>query len=268
MKFIRIVVIGFFLVLIFSDNVQSQDSLNNAKEYYLKFSPGWRLIKIRDRFTSPLVYSGNAILGYAGFEQNKPNVIERNDLYFHYGMLSPDESTAKIKNMKAAIDYMNLRKIGNYSHIDWFAGGVWNNAYSLRWHQSYQNNSFSYDFFSSLGISAMARYPFHIKKYKFHVGFWLSVPLVAYSVRPSLVKAYPEKLLTKNSPTTWQKFIAGEFVFFNRYQRVQNGISVTWYLKNGNGIRLRYLWNFYHFDQINELHAASHSLSIVTLLNL
>lgn len=244
-----------------TDNMQAQQI-----KHYNQIGPGALYFQTRDKAMSPMIYNGAAGYIQAGyFSNNRDTILNIVNTFFGVGYTRPDHydySAATALTFKTGIDYDHLRhvsKIGN-TGIDWYAGGAWNTIIIYRENLRFANTAINYDFVSSLSLAAKFHRAVTIWNLDLDLDMKLNVPVISAIVRPSYASSRPEGALDNDEKYVKDFFQSIRIESLNNFQRLRSKISATYWLQNGNGLRLTYDWDYYNYSVVNEVFAATHAV--------
>lgn len=256
----------FLIGILFSFNAYTQ-------KRYLNAGVGIAGIKSQDERMSPLSYTGSSLLAYTGYNEYRDKVNFLTDGFFYVGSISApgdDGNTGSAFYFKGAIDFRTewpLTKLMG-DNFQFLLGGEWSNFFTTRLHQQYANNTFNYEYVSSLAIAPALQRSFSLFDHRVDLRWQLAIPFIAAVVRPGYVSTQPLAFKTEENGSK-AFFESLELNTLNHYFHIKSQISATYHLSNGNAIRLMYLWNYYSYDrvEINEVRNAFQGLFITTLFN-
>lgn len=232
---------------------------------YLDAGPGYAYLANKDKAMSPLIYSGSSVFSKISFLDINEKRRHGLDGTFSYGKLT-SETGYEASAIRYSVDYSPVWRItrDTSSKLWLFAGGTWYTFQTMKFNSHYTNNYFYSDFVTSLGPAAILTYPFRIFKRHTVIDFSLQFPLFNWIVRPGYATtSLPGSL--ENEDSYFKDFISsGKVQSLNKYQQITSKLGLSWYLKNGNAIKFQYMFDFYHYNDLNETSFLSHSLALST----
>lgn len=240
------------------------------KHRYLTIGPGISLHSVRDLGMSRMVYSGPAFTAYTGYHARCEKFHSDIDIHFSIGGLdAPAGPEAGLYEAEVAYSYQRAVLVLPWE-VQWLGGGALSNAASVRHRIGYSNSAYAFDYFTGLHAMSSLWRNFHIRERRMEAGWELSVPVVAFAIRPAYAFAAPPPFYDFE-----EKYLRGAFASFEAaswgdYFRMQSKLSASYFLRNGNALALTYRWEYYNYDAIpvNELWKASHAFYITTKFNL
>ena len=250
-------------------------SQDQEKSRYLNFGPGWAYNKTVDEGYSSLLYKGHLVKFTAGYESNADSSkrVSQLNIRFFYGNLKPKiiggSSTPRIMQLRGDINYRLLFHVTDpEAQLSIFAGGGFLTTGVFRLHQLFSNNHIQYEYANSLSAELLFKYLFHFKKRKFKISWGVSQPLLSIMVHPAYDSSLPKGYLEHPEEPVKAALASIQLKTFNYYYRIISRTAVTYFLKNGNALRLGYHWDFYHYGKLNKVSSATHMISFSTLFRL
>ena len=238
------------------------------KGFFLDAGPGYAYLANQDDAMSPLLYSGSSVFAVVGLNKISPDLKHHLLGTFSYGRMQPTTGYMAT-SIRYSVNYTPLWKIyGDSSTLPLvYAGGGLNTFQTMKFNSHYTNNSFYSDFVTSIGPAGMITYPFQLLKHKTTAELSLQLPVFSWIVRPGYATTgLPGSLESEDS--YFKDFItSGKLKTINKYQQLISKVGLTWYLKNGNAIKFGYIFDFYHFNDLNELSFMNHALWLATSFN-
>jgi hypothetical protein len=160
------------------------------------------------------------------------------------------------------LDYCYLHQIKHWNaqKLLLYAGGAWNNLIALRIHQRYVNNDINYDFSSSLGATFSLLYSFNLKKRTFLLNSEITIPFVAFNIRPSFASSIPDGFINQKGSNIKAFFHSGMIQSFGGFFRLRNAYTLEYVLFNDNRLMLGYTWDYYCIKKYYKSQAGVHFL--------
>lgn len=244
--------------------------------HYLNFNTGLTHVSTRDKGFSPLVYQGTLFRVDFGYHHYHTKFIDKVDLIGNAGRITSaifEEYPGSYQiaaNFSLRYDHQRLLKKIEKPGINLYLGGAFNSLVAGRLSSYGFNNSFNYDWITYLAVAASVYKRIKIKKKVADVYGQLTLPFVAFVVRPAYASSLPEGWLKQDVEPFKDLLDSGYFTSWNNLQLVHIDLGFTYYLKPNNGLRVGYEWQFYNYDRIevNEISSAIHSLYLSFLFKL
>lgn len=242
---------------------------------YFDTSIGLSNFYLRDKATSPVIYSGTNFFSTAGISFINKNMRHGINFRFNYGNLTPHirpesvANTSKLENLGAEIDHFYLRKVYSLydEKINFFTGLSANISGNMRDHSRFTNNSLSYDQANSLSINVQTEYDFTLFKRNFSAKLRSYIPIYTFIVRPSFASSTPIGFINQQSSDISAYFESGHHTSINNYFRWVNLFDLEYHLKNGNKLKLTYSWDYYAYKADYGVNAARHNILLGTMFN-
>lgn len=257
-----------FILLVSASLAQSDKKLN-----FINVGPGIHFIKTQDLRMSTLAYAGPNFILNIGHNRFADKFNEYTEGSFSVGNLSRhafENDNPNLFYFSGRINYRYERLLASISNqqFKYYLGGQWSNFATFRIHRLYTNNSFNYEFISSLDVAPAIVYHSKLGENQLQLRGAISLPIVAAVVRPGYVSTQPEPYLQTDS---WKKafFECIDITSWNRYFNFNAQFAASYFLANGNGLRLTYHWEYYHYNRItiNKVSNRNHGLSLATMFN-
>ncbi len=270
---------AFFMVFTFTSCLTSLSAQVDSTDIrvqnrtYIHLGLGGSRATVRDFATSPLFYTGYLGSLSIGFSRVIPKRESRIDFRADAGYLEGNSALTMFV-YRATMHHLWTLPILSNDRFKTSWGGMADVSMIERRHPGYGNNSYGLDLLSTVFASAKTRFQFDRKekkekkflfiRYTLHpvqhdLSFQLAVPLLNSSYRNGFnhLRGGPEP---------------GTNVFTDYRFRAHSGwrlateIAYTRHLRNGNGLRLAYMWdansNPGHFEK---LEVAQHTLQFIFL---
>ncbi len=223
----------------------SANSSEVVKSKWLTFGAGWAYQTTHDEGMSPLRYQGHLVSSHLGFELWTQQRIERWNLVFNYGLTKPDPVTNQNQVFGGWFDYTYLRKmraIGD-GYGNWYLGGIFSSTGNVRYNNSLVNTDLFHDAFFSLNLAAAVDYQLELGKHALVLYYEASVPLLSYGFRPTYSGLY--NVVPPDEDYAAEVLASSGFGSWNTYFGLKSMAEVSYLLRKGNQLKLRYYWNFY-----------------------
>ncbi|AKD53913.1 hypothetical protein [Spirosoma radiotolerans] len=256
----------FLLVLGYS-SVMAQQTTRSDKQLLL--GGGFGYMTIKDLSSSPLRYSGMGGTVQLGYETSRPKSFQRVLLTVQAGGVQNGiRRQSGLSAYKAQLAYHHYWVINPQARTRWALGGsaeVWGNA---RLFGARENNPVSYDAGSAISIGTRANHSFSGRFSRLAASFQLSIPVVAYVIRPAYGVPYPEAFL-KNGVFNHQDeglvgpmLTSGKLKTIDGFFRTQTTTSLTYSFAKAKSIRLSYNWEYYHIPSTLPVSQGNQSLIV------
>ncbi|MEX0966423.1 MAG: hypothetical protein WD077_04240 [Bacteroidia bacterium] len=250
-------------------------SAQEAKHHWVNLSGGWNYAQMRDEGMSPLLYKGSIFSFITGYETLTAKGIQAVMLSIAGGNAKPATSgfsRADAFTIRADADYTFMPETWSSDNRKYivYSGGSLMNVATVRQHSLYSNNDYNYEFFSSLAAAGNLKRKLQVLKHRFDLDWQLRLPFLSFALRPAFASSAVEKYDPEEYSLTGSALRSGEFVSVNHLLRLNSQLSGTYFLNNGNALRLGYSWDYYSYSkiEINRVKAGFHSITFSTLFNL
>jgi hypothetical protein len=112
-------------------------------------------------------------------------------------------------------------------------------------------------------------YDFTLGNQKFTAHASAFIPILAFAVRPAYGSSKFEGFLDDaDEKPVGSFFESGQLVPLNKFFRLNTLYTLEYHLKNNNALRIRYMWDFYTFNETSRtVKAASHMFTIGTMFS-
>lgn len=254
---------GFSSLFASNENDSISLSTRERSHVFLQFGAGGHFFSVRDLGTSPLTYNGVLPGGEVGVYIHGKNFISDIDYGLAYGYLKnrnnlTDLSTKSntYNNVLNALFAWNLKPSGK-SKTRLFAGANLNVIGNFRNNEKFNNASYNYEVFASIGPQfiierefslkrhqlnlSIFRYPFCNRTWRFSVSAY--VPVFTAAIRPSypLIEDY-----LGNSSRINLNLKGTQWTSLNTYTNFETKLQLFYYLHNGN--KFRFSYQLYYYD--------------------
>jgi hypothetical protein len=275
-------IIPMLFVCLFTLNGYSQESTENTpRNNYIGIGAGLNKTSVRDQLNTSLPYSGlnlGTVFDF-NFSFRKSELQVKNT--FSSGKLTPYQSKPysknKVTNYYENLDVSYLWNVYNYKpqKVFLFVGPAAMAKIGFRVNDGEIGNSgLTYEGAASLALSAKAEKYFKLKplfkKAKpgkdFKLGCSMKLPLISQVFTPPYI-GLPETLAQERSGMIDIK--SNYTGYFSNYFNIELGVSLTYYLKNRNGIELSYFYDYMSTKpKVNPVKTLNQFFSIKLLFNL
>jgi hypothetical protein len=267
-----------------NDTIPASQKINH-KEQSLHFGVTGMKFAVKDYSTSPLIYSGLLVGGRLGASFYGKRVVTLIDCNFSYGKLTTrnypvtDSNKATAYNSFLSVN-MGRRISCPEAKTSWYGGIHLNILANFRNNDKFDNASFNYEGFISLGPMVLLekeinlfpsqlnlgifRWPFRARTIKLSAS--LAIPVLNEVVRP--LYNTTEDFVDEDSPSFTLNRL--KTVSFGKLFSLISQTNLSYYLHNGNKFMLSYSWYYYnYYPEWNKLRnvAGCLSFSFVFKLN-
>jgi hypothetical protein len=248
------------LILIFTKIVMGENLKDGIpRTYNLLLSPGYCNVKAYDNSLSPNVYSGSGFKFITGYEAGRLNNVGGLTLSmgfantFYKSSARPGRSEYMIK-LEGWKTWQILARQGNSKRKESsiYLGPDLNLTLNMRVPFSTDNNFFSYDIATNLGITGYGKISLTFLNRSWLITERLTIPFISYLIRPAYTGPYPAQFikngtfLTGGAVSPKTAITSGKIVSLNHYLNINNQLSLDYpFIKNKNFLRFTYEWNFY-----------------------
>ncbi len=236
-----------FLFCLITFHLYSANSQNH--KFHLNFALGAGLNKRYDSYQSKIVYSGISALGLIGLS----HVHEKWHNHFWaagFGglMHNPNLETYTLYNFgfEAQLSIKRLASSSLLKH-KWFIGLGNCTTSDISYHQSFQNNAWSWVSVSTIGIANRFEKSFQIKKEAFSWEWNLHLPVYAFAITPKFSPS-----ITSNSS------FENSWGFLGKHAIWQSTLGFSWLQKNNNRFGFSYQWRHSYTNAANIRQDAMH----------
>lgn len=256
-------IILFSISLIFmSISVKAQTTQPIARERAFTFGIGgtWQMRK--DNLFSPLQYEGIGGELHLGYEGISDRWFKQLDVWgsFNTGKTYVTKGyNYSAYLFRGGISYAAMHRVmADNKHFSWYVGGsVFSNG-NGQYYLSNVNNILSYDFPTGIAAGTYLQKPFRFWRKNFVASTQMTLPLVAYNLRPTYIGFSNEDFLkTQTGIVAIPKLLQFDWRW-----------SVELPLSNNNKIRLTYRWEYLDDKQKGRLQLGTQTLLFQTLFNM
>ncbi len=259
-----------FLIFFVSHIIYAQELPPENTTRFFNLGVGYTLPKFLDHSFSTLRYQGHAVSATGGFHFRAPHRLHHLDFRFDYGQLSNASNFATVDYFRFEGNYAYKKFVKNLwkDRLQWFVGGSFNSLWTLWIYQGFVNNSYNNSVYASLSPNTSFVYHFELFQRQFRAEAAVFIPILTFAMRPSYgTTRFPGFLDDDRDDTLRQIWESGQFASFNKFFRYSNTISLEYFMKNANRLRLSYEWNFLRYQEPRVVNAASHNITIATMFN-
>ena len=249
--------IAFLLITNF---IQAQNN-EIIREKFFTTSIGGTWQARKDNLFSPLTYEGIGGEMHIGSERISERWFKQFDMWGSYNKAR--SYVTKGYNYSAHIfrgglSYAAMHRILPDNKLcQLFVGGsVFSNG-NGQYYLGNVNNSLSYDFPSGIAAGAFVQKNFRLFRRNWVASSQLSLPLVAYNLRPTFIGFSNEDFLTTQTG----------FVAIPKLFQLDWRWSVEYPLSNNNKLRLTYRWEYLDDKQNGRLQLGTQTLLVQSLFN-
>ncbi len=240
-------------------------------QHYLQFGTGWNYWYGRDKgMLTELIHKGGHINGNLGWEKISPKYVTQIKLSPYAGNISSQFNYYDIPQFGFNFHFFYQHRITPIKPIKtgWYGGASFDLSGALRRHPQFTNH-IDYEWINSFSLASSIKRSFYfIPDHPIVVDLKLSLPLVSQVVRPLYTQSVPgEIVLNDQLAKGIQEW--GQITSWGDLIRVNTDLSITYFLKNKNGVRLGYTWDYYKYDaiEINTVNAGLHQVYCAILFN-
>ncbi|WMN12141.1 hypothetical protein QYS49_32580 [Marivirga salinae] len=231
---------------------------------------GGSYVNVLDEGISPLLYNGiggGVILGHF---QEKENSINTSSAKFDFNNPSSSISNAEMYTFRLEGHYQHYWKMKDDEKWDWKIrpGFDLSAKWALRQHLSFTNNSQHIETRFSVAPSLMIENTFQLWNRNFNFGYFTSIPILTYATRPLFASTKFPASVNKEEVEFLDYVKDGEIISFGNYFKWSSQFYLYYPLKNGNGLRLDYFWNFESYKAQNPMITGEHSIMISTFFKI
>lgn len=238
-------------------------------KHYLGISPAYAVQIGKDQGVSHSTYRGSHFGLALWYEKAKPK--RRNSLTIQgitggWKTLKEGPFLQKSTNHRVQLDHTHSRELVQFNeHLALQLGAAVNFLGHFRIQNNYSNNAYNYDVALSLGLHSLLEYNFRLWGRDFSIPASVDIPLIGYIVRPSFASSIPEGFIAREGKVIDAVLNSGHVAGFGKYARFRFRSGIEYALKNGNGLRLGYSWDFYQMKTFHKVQVGSQTVSFALL---
>jgi hypothetical protein len=264
---------NIFYILFCYIIIPATANCKTENKWYFVNSVGISYQKLQNFNMSPLIYKGGTIFINNQFERrNEKNYINFNfNLWFGYVTPKSEDTNFTTNNMvtKIMAEYQYLKILKKkILTCDFYYGFTITPLFNLRYNKKYSNNALDSDFSFSLNPAFSIQKSFFLKQHLSIIKYTPAISVIAYNIVPSFASYKPEIFITKSDLKIIDYFKAGKIVTLNKFQYIKSELAFEYFLKNGNAIGLRYIWDLSNTITSNKIVMSSHTFIFTTYFNL
>lgn len=226
--------------------------------WYLESGVGLDISTYRDFATSPLIYTGVMIdipMSIVTYDKKREIRLTMRNCVGGYDIFYGDE-TAMTLGYTGGIRYMQLWQLKRLSpgNLNFKIGGMYDITAVFRLNSVLMNNASGYEIFGTLSGSAKITYDLSRKSAREFKFLWIPIRLperraeIAYRLDVGLMNTS----VRNGYAYIGQEVLLNSMVLFDGYQikafdgfRIGSQLDFTYFLHNGNGCRVSYIWDAY-----------------------
>ena len=240
--------------------------IENAKNLFLQFGFGGSLFNVRDKSTSPLIYSGSMVSGNIGLYYFSDRSYYSIDECFSYGNLGT-RNYPEIENSRADSynNFFQVNFLWRLNHFKskyyrYYLGTHLDLISNFRNNQKFNNANLNYEIMMGIGPSFCVYHQFQLRDLKnrtMAVTATLNIPLLIPVLRPqyNVVGDFVAGKHQVEISNTQLKFI-------NKLFAPNLNLQMYYFLRNKNALKISYFWNFYRYDPgFNAVNAVNSTLT-------
>lgn len=204
----------------------------------------------RDRGMSSLRYQGVQTASQAEIlwkrSRNEHRLVGR----FDYGTLEAERNGSEVTAYRGGGYYRFLQNGPRFwkNRLQVSYGGSLDGFWNLRYHTGYSNNAYNNEFYLSLAPVAQIEFPFRFLKQQFKLSYTAHLPLATYVVRQGFSGTYFDAFVNEEVDGVKGALQSGYMSGWGTFKRFYSEFGLEYTLKNGNGMRLVYTWDYYRLD--------------------
>lgn len=249
------------LLLLFSTvRAQEDNPLADGVKIRIGGSMGPNRHILLDRAVSPMLYSGKGTAFGSGLEIDRGTSLDRFFIAYQHAGVRPgleNGSGADLYNAQAEwVRAYRLNQAGRT--VGLYAGGQFLAGMSVVDHEQWSNNGFSYCFTLSLAPGFRIDIPSPGGREYLHLKWDLSLPLIAYVVRPGISSLVPEGTIYRGDLDIWGYALGGRLTSLHEYLNLRSRIYMEIDLSARLGLKLEYMWDYRQYSVNNAYQSANH----------
>lgn len=257
-------------ILSFPSFGQEQKANDFKNQTHFITGVGGSYVNIIDEGISPLLYKGiggNVILGHF---QEKENSLNTSSAKFDFNNPSSSISNAEMYTFRLEGHFQRYWKLVNLenNNLKIRPGFDFSAKWALRQHLSFTNNSQHIETRFSVAPSLMLARPFELWNRNFEIGLFTSIPLLTYATRPLFASTRFPASVNKEEVEFFDYVREGKIISFGSYFKWSAQYYLYYPFKNGNGLRLDYLWSYESYKAENPIKTGEHSIMISTFFKI
>ena len=263
--YLKVLTIFLFLFPVFTEGYSGE-----GKHRHLNIGAGWAHMGLRDKGISPLYYSGSHLFFASGFKHRTDSLLNHLEVNFLYGSITPaiypGLTISQMQSFRAGISFSHMRLAGNLfgNKGKFFLGGIIGSQFTYYEHNQFANSAKNNFSFSTISISSSLSYPLSANERKYNLALQIYMPVIAFIIRPTYSYIQPEGFLDHNTGNLQSLFNSIEVSSLNKFLGLGSELSFKYRLRNNNGLRMGYRWEYSGHNNINQLKTATHGIILQT----
>ena len=262
----------FIIGSLFSQEREDRDTSRSEMVRFYDVAPGMTYFYMRDEGMSPLIYQGFNFTANSRIQWRNNKMRHGINYHFVYGNLKTQRhptNPSQVENLRMELDHYYVRHTyeDESTGINVFLGGSVNVLGTMRSHQRFGNNALNYDGVFSLNVNALAEYDFQLWSRDFELSYRVFIPVYGYVFRPSYATSVPGGFINQQGSDFRAALESGHHATVNQFFRWNNTLELNYSLKNGNRLRLSYVWDYYSIAKTHPVKVAMHQVLIGTMFN-
>ena len=254
---------AIFLLLVFSVQAQEDSLPVNTRRLGLCGSVGLNRNTLLDNAVSPMLYSGNGTAFGSGLLIERGVSSDRVSLTYQHARISRElDNDSRADLYRAQAEWIRTYRLNQANQkIGLFAGGQVLSGMTALNHEQWTNNGFSYCFNLSLGPAFTIDIPYLGSKKNLRMKWDLSLPLMAYVVRPGISSLLPEGAIHRGDLGVWGYVLGGRLTSLHEYLNLRSRLCMEIMITPRIGMQLDYRWVYQQYNVNNDYQSANHLLS-------
>jgi len=231
---------------------------------------GGSYVNVIDEGISPLLYKGIGGSVQLGHFLEKDKSISTTWAKFDFNNPSSSISNAEMYTFRLEGHYQRYWKIASQADEKWKIrpGFDLSAKWALRQHLGFTNNSQHIETRFSIAPAIMITRPFKLWERDFKIGVFSNIPLLTYATRPLFASTRFPASVNKEEATFFDYVKEGEIISLGSYFKWSAQYFLYYSLKNGNGLRLDYFWNYESYKAQNPIKTGEHSIMFSTFFKI
>jgi hypothetical protein len=242
--------------------INAQETQPIERERFFTTSIGGTWQARKDNLFSPLTYEGIGGELHLGSERISEKWFKQIDVWGSYNSVRTYVTKGynySAHVFRAGLSYAAMRRVlGDEKRFRWYVGGsVFSNG-NGQYYLANVNNELSYDVPTGLAAATFLQKNFRFWRKNLVASTQLTLPLVAYNLRPTYIGFSNENFLTAQTG----------FVAFPKLLQLDWRWSVELPLSNHNKLRMTYRWEYLGDRQKGRLQMGTQTLLFQSLFNI
>jgi hypothetical protein len=256
-------IVLFLMALMLSNlstKAQGIQPITKERAFTLSIGGTWQMRK--DNLISPLTYEGIGGELHLGAERQSERWFKQFDSWGSYNKVRTYVSKGynySAHAFRAGLSYSAMHRVlADDKRFRWYVGGQVFSTGNGQYYLASVNNELSYDVPTGIGAATFLQKNIRFWRKNLVVSTQLTMPLVAYNLRPTYIGFSNESFLkTQTGIVTFPKLLQFDWRW-----------SVERPLSNGNKIRLTYRWEYVDDKQKGRLQVGAQTILFQTLFNI